>query len=501
MRQDEKKPTRCEDGGGGGGGRGGGGKASASSSAAAGEERRRVRGKRKKKAAVVKSAVFQREGDDASKRNEKKPRTALEATPSPRQQQQRRQRQQQQQQQQQQPQQRHRRPAFDPADDCETPLEAYRHVAPLLAKLAQRLKIPKHQLRIWDPYYCDGAVRTHLASLGFPNVHNASGEDFYALMASSGDGEGHVEGGEEEEGDDEKIAKKIPPHDVLVTNPPFSGDHASRLVRYLSSSRRGANTPFFILAPEYVHRKAWYAPLERRRSDIFYMVPLERYAFTAARGGRAQNTDVPCRHWAREGRCPRGDACPFVHDAVDDEKTAARADDDEGEGEGEEEEEEEEEEDSDGAGALISSSSKATAKSGGGSGGGGPVIVAPFDCVWHVHLGGGNAAETRRRTQSVVQAWRQKYERGGGGGGGAGGAGGGGVGDGGDGDDVDDDLGDGGGEEEEQEEKKQKGRKNKWKAKKSKNKNGVGVGVRLVASAEGLPPPPAKKKHTPQQRR
>ena len=34
-------------------------------------------------------------------------------------------------------------PESDPADDCETPLEAYRHVAPALAKLAQRLKIPQ----------------------------------------------------------------------------------------------------------------------------------------------------------------------------------------------------------------------------------------------------------------------------------------------------------------------------------------------------------------------
>lgn len=179
-------------------------------------------------------------------------------------------------------------PSFDPADDCETPLVAYKHVAPLLAKLAQRLKKPKDQLLIWDPYYCDGAVATHLGSLGFPNVHNRA-EDFYAVIRSG----------------------EMPPHDVIVTNPPFSGDHVKRLVRFLASASHAP--PFFVLAPEYVHRKAWYAQLERERPEVFYVVPPERYRFIAASGGRAQNTDVPCRHWAREGRCPRGDACPFIH--------------------------------------------------------------------------------------------------------------------------------------------------------------------------------------------
>jgi len=55
---------------------------------------------------------------------------------------------------------------YDPADDCETPLVAYQHVAPLLAKLAQRLKKKPHELIIWDPYFCDGAVARHLTTLG-----------------------------------------------------------------------------------------------------------------------------------------------------------------------------------------------------------------------------------------------------------------------------------------------------------------------------------------------
>ena len=180
----------------------------------------------------------------------------------------------------------------DPADDCETPAVAYAHLAPLLTKLAQRLKKPVDDLRVWDPYHCAGGVISRLGALGFTHVVNDPELDFYDVV----DG-----------------AAPPPPHDVLVTNPPFSGNHARALFQYLRSKdakKDGEATPFAVLAPEYVHRKAWYAP----RGGVFYMVPESRYEFVAAGGGRSENTDVPCRHWRRERRCPRGETCPFVHE-------------------------------------------------------------------------------------------------------------------------------------------------------------------------------------------
>ena len=183
------------------------------------------------------------------------------------------------------------RPPRDPADDCETPAVAYAHLAPLLTKLAQRLKKPVADLRVWDPYHCAGGVISRLGALGFTHVVNDPELDFYDVV----DG-----------------AAPPPPHDVLVTNPPFSGNHARALFQYLRSKdgKKGDATPFAVLAPEYVHRKAWYAP----RGGVFYMVPESRYEFVAAGGGRSENTDVPCRHWRRERRCPRGETCPFVHE-------------------------------------------------------------------------------------------------------------------------------------------------------------------------------------------
>jgi hypothetical protein len=46
----------------------------------------------------------------------------------------------------------------DPADDCETPLEAYVHVAFVLSKISQRKKVHKSALRVYDPYFCAGAA-------------------------------------------------------------------------------------------------------------------------------------------------------------------------------------------------------------------------------------------------------------------------------------------------------------------------------------------------------
>ena len=250
----------------------------------------------------------------------------------------------------------------DPADDCETPDVAYAHIAPLLRKLAQRLGKPPGALRIWDPYYCAGGVKARLGALGFGDVVNDPDADFYDVVDGS---------------------RPPPPHDICVTNPPFSGNHARRLFEYLNSrgergegkgtTKGGPVARFVVLAPEYVHRKAWFeAP-----RGTFFMVPSRRYSFVAARGGRRENTAVDCRHWRRERSCPRGETCPFVH--------VGPGIDPEGE-------------------RVAEEARRARANAGfSGGGGGGGVTVAPFDCYWHCHLG--------EFTRSVAAAWRQKHGR------------------------------------------------------------------------------------------
>jgi hypothetical protein len=121
----------------------------------------------------------------------------------------------------------------DPRDDAETPFEAYRDLEPILFRLAAALGKTKDTLRIYDPYFCAGSVVGHLGRLGFPLVRNAN-EDCYAAQA----------------------AGAVPDFDVLVTNPPFSGDHMARALSFAARCGR----PWCMLLPEFVARKAYFAP-------------------------------------------------------------------------------------------------------------------------------------------------------------------------------------------------------------------------------------------------
>jgi hypothetical protein len=120
-------------------------------------------------------------------------------------------------------------------DMCETSAKAFADAAALLRCIAATLGKTPETLRIWDPYYCAGAVVRHLGELGFPQVHNRN-EDFYAVIASG----------------------QLPPHDVFLTNPAYSGDHIERLLRFCNS---GTAKPFLLLMPNYVYMKPYYSTL------------------------------------------------------------------------------------------------------------------------------------------------------------------------------------------------------------------------------------------------
>lgn len=143
-------------------------------------------------------------------------------------------------------------------DHCESPGEAYADVAGLLEALAADLGKTRAELRIYDPYFCNGAVKAHLARLGFPLVHNRK-EDFYAVQARG----------------------EVPEYDVLVTNPPYSGDHVERMLAFCTASRK----PWLALMPAYVYCKDYYVPaLKRSSSRPFYVCPSSRYSYMAPGG-------------------------------------------------------------------------------------------------------------------------------------------------------------------------------------------------------------------------
>merc|ERR1711900_35109 len=127
--------------------------------------------------------------------------------------------------------------------------QAYADIYVILKKLACLLKKDINHLRIYDRYYCAGTVKKHLGSLGFVKVYNEC-EDFYKMLEE----------------------KKIPDHDVVVTNPPYSGDHVHKLLKFCKENGK----PFLLLMPNYVLNKAYF---DSGNHNFMFLIPKKRYCF------------------------------------------------------------------------------------------------------------------------------------------------------------------------------------------------------------------------------
>lgn len=147
-------------------------------------------------------------------------------------------------------------------DHCETPRVAYEHLQCFLKLLAEVLKIkPADKLKIWDPYYCDGSTKRILEEIGYANVINEN-VDFYETIKE----------------------KMIPEHDVLVTNPPYSGDHIVRLFEFIATRDICRKVPCCLLLPNWVSRQPDYAqkfikPIEDAHQELFHLSPVQSYTY------------------------------------------------------------------------------------------------------------------------------------------------------------------------------------------------------------------------------
>ncbi len=174
-------------------------------------------------------------------------------------------------------------------DHCETPFEAYRDVEPLLFRLATTLGKTKETLRIYDPYYCEGAsaahcfslnrvyiesvltlpfllgsMVAHLGRLGFSSVHNVN-EDCYETWRTG----------------------RTPSYDVLITNPPYSADHMPRILAFCAQSAK----PWMLLLPNFVAFKKSFKEIVPPALQPAYLVPPKRYVYYAP-GRQTQSTQA-----------------------------------------------------------------------------------------------------------------------------------------------------------------------------------------------------------------
>lgn len=92
------------------------------------------------------------------------------------------------------------------ADDRETPIEAFRDIISLLRVIGDKTG---DNPSIYDPYYCKGGMKQNLSLLGYENVFNDD-VDCYKVWKK----------------------REEPDYDVLITNPPYSGDHIRRALSF-----------------------------------------------------------------------------------------------------------------------------------------------------------------------------------------------------------------------------------------------------------------------------
>ena len=165
----------------------------------------------------------------------------------------------------------------DPRDHCETPIEAYRDLEPLLFFLARSLKREKRDLVIWDPFYCEGSVKVLLGRLGFETVINEN-SDFYAVVREG----------------------RVPPHDVLVTNPPFSGEHMPAILDFVA--RQNGGKPWFLLMPDFVGAKPYFTAAMGALTPLYVSPTAKPYQFSAP--GRDRTGGAPLLPRASQSLLP-----------------------------------------------------------------------------------------------------------------------------------------------------------------------------------------------------
>lgn len=148
-------------------------------------------------------------------------------------------------------------------DHFETPFVAYRDLKPFL-----EYSLVGADPLVHDPYYCQGRVCEYLRRLGYSRVVNENA-DFYQRVRDN----------------------CVPKHDILVTNPPYSGEHKQQLLAYLLARSGVAVRPFALLLPAYTATKSYWrefvektAARHGEASAFLYLMPPNSYEYDHPEG-------------------------------------------------------------------------------------------------------------------------------------------------------------------------------------------------------------------------
>ncbi|KAG1671460.1 hypothetical protein FOA52_003118 [Chlamydomonas sp. UWO 241] len=174
----------------------------------------------------------------------------------------------------------------DYMDHFETTDQALADLEPALYRLATHLGKTKAELRVYDPYYCKGAIRKHYEAIGIERlIHEgfpcrSDSDEEAACLAAQYYCKGAIRKHYAAIGIERLIHEKrdfyadisagtVPEYDLLITNPPYSSDHKERILQFCKDSGK----PWALLMPNYVANKQYYSDeAEQHPSAPFFLV-------------------------------------------------------------------------------------------------------------------------------------------------------------------------------------------------------------------------------------
>mmetsp|Transcript_20535 Transcript_20535/g.37045 ORF Transcript_20535/g.37045 Transcript_20535/m.37045 type:complete len:423 (+) Transcript_20535:145-1413(+) len=170
-------------------------------------------------------------------------------------------------------------------DHFETPARAYDDIFPLLEYILAKKQNPnskqkskhakskqdnKDEKVIYDPYYCTGRAATLLDGVFQRHKSNTISakiriqhekRDFYHDIEE----------------------KTVPKYDILITNPPYSGNHKEQCLEFAVNQLTNHGRPFFLLMPNYIAMKEYFRKIVldggSKKMDTFYIAPSSNHPY------------------------------------------------------------------------------------------------------------------------------------------------------------------------------------------------------------------------------
>mmetsp|Transcript_21990 Transcript_21990/g.53220 ORF Transcript_21990/g.53220 Transcript_21990/m.53220 type:complete len:392 (+) Transcript_21990:92-1267(+) len=164
-------------------------------------------------------------------------------------------------------------------DHFETPKRAYEDIFPLLLESTQSTKRIQDkkggctETTIYDPYFCTGRAATLLN-----DVFQRHNKKLLTTMRIQ----------HEKRDFYHDIRKKtVPDYDILITNPPYSGNHKERCLDFAVGQLKKYGRPFFLLMPNYVAMKEYFRKIvlddedasDSRRFQTLYIAPSPNHPY------------------------------------------------------------------------------------------------------------------------------------------------------------------------------------------------------------------------------